>query len=169
MSGLFLPRRTSRLLPLLMAAACVAGVGAALVSQHVFDMRPCPWCVLQRLIFLTIAMLCIATSFAPWRRVRLALNAATLLLSVLGITAAVYQHEVAAKMFSCNLTFADKVLSALGLETLWPAMFQVTATCAEAAVTLLGVPFEFWSLTLFSMLGLGAATLVLRSVRVEAG
>ena len=30
----------------------VAAVGAALVSQHVFDIQPCPWCVLQRLIFL---------------------------------------------------------------------------------------------------------------------
>ena len=29
-------------------------VGAALVSQHVFDMQPCPWCVLQRLIFVAI-------------------------------------------------------------------------------------------------------------------
>ena len=33
------------------AVVCVAALGAALVSQHVYDMQPCPWCVLQRLIF----------------------------------------------------------------------------------------------------------------------
>ena len=31
-------------------------LGAALVSQHVFDMQPCPWCVLQRLIFVALAL-----------------------------------------------------------------------------------------------------------------
>jgi disulfide bond formation protein DsbB len=158
------PRR----LPLMMAAACILAVAAALVMQHVFDYRPCPWCILQRLIFLTIALLCILASLSPWRRLRIGLNALTLLLTVLGISAAVYQHEVAAKMFSCNLTFADKFLSVLGIEALWPALFQVTATCAEAAVSLLGVPFEFWSLTLFALLALGASVLMLRSIRVSA-
>jgi protein dithiol:quinone oxidoreductase len=159
------PRR----LPLLMAAACVLAVGTAVVLQQVFDYRPCPWCILQRMIFLTIALLCIATALSPWRRLRIGLNAITLALAVLGISAAVYQHEVAAKMFSCNLTFADKVISALGVESVWPALFQVTATCAEAAVKLFGVPFEFWSLTLFALIALAAAALALRSVRVEGG
>ena len=34
--------------------ALVGAIGAALVSQHVYGMEPCPWCVLQRLIFLAI-------------------------------------------------------------------------------------------------------------------
>ena len=164
----FMTRRPSRRVPLVMAAACLLAVGAAFVMQHVFDYRPCPWCVLQRLIFMLIALLCFTTAFVPFRRVRIGLNAVTLLLAIGGIIAAVYQHEVASKLFSCNLTFADTIISALGVETLWPAMFQVTATCAEAAVSLLGVPFEYWSLMLFALLALGAASLLLRSVRVDA-
>jgi protein dithiol:quinone oxidoreductase len=158
------PRR----LPLLMAGACVLAVAAAVALQHVFDYRPCPWCILQRMIFLAIALVCIGTALAPWRRVRIGLNVATLLLAVLGISAAVYQHEVAAKMYSCNLTLADTVLGALGVESLWPALFQVTATCAEASVKLLGVPFEFWSLALFALLAMAASALMLRAVRVQA-
>ena len=164
----FLSQRPSRRVPLAMAVLCVLAVAAALVSQHVFDMRPCPWCILQRLIFLTIALLCVVAAFVPARRVRIGLHALTLLAAVSGIVAAVYQHEVASKMFSCNLTFADTVINTLGLESLWPAMFQVTATCAEAAVSLLGVPFEFWSLALFALLALAAAALLLRSVRVRS-
>ena len=38
------------------AFASLAALGAALVSQHVFGMDPCPWCVLQRLIFAVIAI-----------------------------------------------------------------------------------------------------------------
>ena len=33
------------------AIAAFAAVAAALVSQHAFGMEPCPWCVLQRLVF----------------------------------------------------------------------------------------------------------------------
>ncbi len=158
--------KPSRRTPLLMAAACVLAIGAALVAQHGFDMRPCPWCILQRLLFLVIAGLCLLTALLPWRRLRIGLNAATLLVAGAGILAAVYQHEVASKMFSCNLTFADTVLGALGVEALWPAMFQVTGSCAEAAVSVLGLPFEYWSLALFALLGLTAAGLLLRSIRV---
>lgn len=156
----------SRRTPLLMAGVCLLAIGAALVAQHGFDMRPCPWCILQRLLFLVIAVLCVLTALLPWRRARIALNAATLLVAAAGILAAVYQHEVASKMFSCNLTFADKAITALGLESLWPAMFQVTGTCAEAAVSVFGVPFEYLSLALFALLGLTAAGLLLRSIRV---
>lgn len=169
MNSALIARKPSRRVPLLMAAACVAALGVALFSQYRLGMRPCPWCVLQRLLFIAIALLCVATAFAPTRRVRIGLNSATLLLAGCGILAAVYQHEVASKSFSCNLTFADKVVSALGLETLWPWMFQITATCAESAVSLLGLPFEFWSLGLFALLAAGAAGLVLRAVRVDAG
>ena len=38
------------------ALAALAAVGAALVTQHGFGMLPCPWCVLQRMIFVVIAL-----------------------------------------------------------------------------------------------------------------
>ena len=41
------------------ALVSVAAVGVALVSQHVFGMEPCPWCILQRVIFLAIALVCL--------------------------------------------------------------------------------------------------------------
>ncbi|MFN6995657.1 MAG: disulfide bond formation protein B, partial [Aquincola tertiaricarbonis] len=42
----------------MIALVSLAAVAAALVSQHVFDMQPCPWCVLQRAIFVAIAIAC---------------------------------------------------------------------------------------------------------------
>lgn len=151
-----------------MAAACALAVAAALFAQHGLGMRPCPWCILQRLLFILIALVALGTAFAPARRLRIGLNIATLLLASAGVIAAVYQHEVAAKSFSCDLTLADKLVSALRIESLWPWMFQVTATCAESATSLLGVPFEFWSLALFALLAIVSAGLVLRAIRVEA-
>ena len=139
--------------------ACLAALAAAVVAQQAFGMRPCPWCILQRLIYLLIALAAF-TAAASGRTLRVGLAGLIVALGAAGATAAVYQHVVAAKQYSCTLTFADTVITALGLETLWPALFQVTATCADAAASVLGVPFEYWSLALFVLVA-AAATRVL--------
>jgi disulfide bond formation protein DsbB len=144
------------------AAACVVAVGIALVAQHRFDMQPCPWCILQRLIYLAIALVAIIAAWAAPRRARRGLGALVFVLAACGAAAAVWQHVVAAQQFSCNLTLADRVITVLRLETLVPPLFQVTASCAEAAASLLGVPFELWSLLLFASLGLAAFALARR-------
>jgi protein dithiol:quinone oxidoreductase len=135
--------------PLLVAAAVLsfAAVGLALVSQHAFDMQPCPWCVLQRLIFVVIGVVCLVALAAPR-----AGGAVVLLLCVCGIAAALWQHFVAASSDSCDLTLAERIVSALGLDGLAPEVFQARASCAEAAVSMLGVPYEFYSLALFVVL-----------------
>ena len=145
------------------AAACVAAVALALVAQHGFGMQPCPWCILQRLIYLLIALLCGVAAVLRSGMFKIAAVALALALAVSGAAAAVFQHVVAAKSFSCNLTFADTIITALGLEALLPALFKVTATCADAAVSVLGVPFEYWSLGLFVVVALVLAGWLLRT------
>ena len=133
----------------------LAAVGAALVSQHVFGMQPCPWCVLQRVIFLAIAIAC-GLGLA-WRSTsgRAVAGGLGLLLALSGIAAALWQHFHAAASASCNLTLADKIVSGwLGLDSLWPDVFSARASCADAAVNLLGVPYDFWSLALFASVAL---------------
>jgi len=149
---------------LAMAALCIAGVAAALVGQYGFDMRPCPWCILQRVIFVVIVLLCLLAAAAPAPGAHRGAAAATIVLSLLGIAAALYQHFVAAKSSSCNLTLADKIVSALGLDALLPSLFEVTGSCADAAVSVLGVPFEFWSLLLFALLVTASAQVMRRRI-----
>ena len=138
------------------ALVCLGAVGIALVSQHVYDMQPCPWCALQRLIFAAIAL--VALLGLAWRSAagRRTVALLMLLLCGTGIAAALWQHFVAAASSSCNLTLADKVLSATMLDTLLPEVFQPRASCADAAVDLLGVPYEFWSLGLYMVLVVAA-------------
>ena len=63
---------------------------------------------------------------------------------------------------SCNLTLADRIVSGLRLDALLPDVFQATATCADAAVDLVGVPYEFWSLALFVIVETVALWLLVR-------
>jgi len=128
------------------AALSIGAVCAALFTQYVWDMQPCPWCILQRLLFVVIALLALAGAFLPGRIVFAGLTA---LAAFGGIAAAVYQHFVAAKSTSCNLTLADRIVSATGLDRALPLVFEVKASCADAAVNLAGMPYEFWSLALF--------------------
>lgn len=139
-----------------MAVLSIAAVGAALVSQHVYGMEPCPWCILQRVIFLAIALVCVVGFVST----RIA-GGLALLLSLCGIGAALWQHFKAAASSSCALTVADQIVMAMKLDSLWPDVFLARASCADAAVNLVGVPYEFWSLALFVVLGL-AAVLVIR-------
>jgi len=154
---------------LLIAVLCLAAVGIALVSQYLFDMPPCAWCVMQRLIYLTIAALAILgallgalfSKLPPERIGRIAL-AACLLLAVAGAVAAGYQHNVAAQSFSCDMTFADRFMTASGLEALLPAVFGIYASCMDAAVTVLGVEYAVWSLGVFAVIAVIALAGILR-------
>lgn len=128
----------------------IAAVGAALVSQHVYGMQPCPWCVLQRVIFLAIAIAC-AIGFV-WRAAagRWFAGSLGLVLALCGVAAALWQHFRAAASASCNLTLADKIVSGtLHLDSLLPDVFSPRGSCADAAVNLFGVPYDFWGLALF--------------------
>jgi protein dithiol:quinone oxidoreductase len=137
----------------------LAVVGIAVFAQRQWGMQPCPWCILQRLIFIGIGVLSLLAASLPSSANSLKplagrlLAALVALLAFCGAAAALYQNRVAAKSASCDMTLADRIISSLGVDARWPDVFEVRASCADAAVSLLGVPFELWSLTLFLLLG----------------
>lgn len=146
-----LPRWTSRQWLLAVAVLCAASIGLALLAQYRFGMEPCPYCILQRLLYAAIGVLALIGAVLPGM-LRKLLAVVGLLLSACAAAAAVYQHFVAAKSASCALTFADKIITALRIDEFAPSLFAVRASCADAAVSVFGVPFEFWSLLLALLL-----------------
>jgi disulfide bond formation protein DsbB len=149
---------------LAMAALCVAGVGIALLTQHVFDMQPCAWCVLQRLVFLCVALA--ALLGMPWNTALGQRCSALVMLafSLSGIAAALWHYFVAASSSSCNRSLAERIVVGLGLDGALPEVFEARASCADATAKLLGVAYPLWSLALFVILALGAARIVLRPI-----
>ena len=150
-----------------MAGASLAAVAVALVTQHGLDMQPCPWCVLQRLIFVLIALLALAGLAARSTAAQRGVAFGLLLLCSAGIATVLWQHFVAAASNSCALTLADRIMSASGLPALLPGVFEARATCADGAVKLFGVAYEFWGLALFIAIEAAALWLLLRA-RVSA-
>jgi disulfide bond formation protein DsbB len=83
----------------------------------------------------------------------------------MGIAAAAWQHFVAAKSDSCDLTLAYKIVSMdLHLDRFLPSVFEPRTTCAGAAVNLLGIPYDFWSLGLFAVLAFAAVQYMRRAI-----
>lgn len=188
-------RRARLLEPLWSALLALAAVGAALVSQHHFDMQPCPWCVLQRLLFVMVALVALIELAALVLRSRNPLQdaldgqrrgvgvkrhpQASVALPMLaglrswvaacGLAAALWQHVVAASSASCNLTLADRLMAFTGLDGLLPEIFQPRASCLEAKAWLLGVPYELWSGVLFAALAVMALWSLKTTMRSPSG
>jgi len=159
-------RLSARSLAAALFLLALAAVGAALFTQYAWDMQPCPWCVLQRVVFLAIALaalpaLLFGAAWARWLS-----GGLVVLLALGGAAAALWQHFVAASSTSCALTWADRWIRNAGLDELLPQVFAAYASCAESKVNLFGVPYEFYSLALFIVLGSGA--LLLLSARARA-
>jgi disulfide bond formation protein DsbB len=173
MSATALLQRHARVVLVLIALACLASVGGALYAQHIWGMEPCPWCILQRVLYLAIALVALLAAAMPvgsTGRLSAALSALLVTaLALAGAAAALYQNLVAAKLPSCDMTLADRIVSGLGLDAWQPEVFEVRSSCADAAVSLLGVPFELWSCALFTLVAVLAAWLVRAAVAPDLG
>jgi disulfide bond formation protein DsbB len=144
----------------------LAAVGVALYTQYRLDMQPCPWCVLQRAICVAIALVALPGLLLRLPLLRKTSAGLALLLSVCGVAAALWQHFVAASSTSCVQTLADRIVQGSGLAERWPEVFAAYASCADAAVKVFGLSYEFYSLALFVLLAvLMAAPLLARTRR----
>ena len=138
---------------------CLVPVGLALFSQHMLGHEPCPWCILQRVVFVAMALVALVGLVATQLRQPFAQRLALIALMALagcGMAAALWQHFVAAASQSCNLTLADKIIHGLLLDTYLPEVFEPRASCADAIFYFLGVPYEIWSLGLYALMAVGS-------------
>jgi len=136
---------------------CLLGVCLALLSQHVFDMQPCAWCVFQRLIYLVLAVVAALAASIQGLIARLVYAMLGLSLTIAGILAAWFQAQVASQSFSCAQSLADLLMTQTGLETAMPALFGIYASCMDARVKVFGLEYAYWSLMLFALLSLMVA------------
>jgi protein dithiol:quinone oxidoreductase len=129
---------------LIFSGVCFAAVGFALVSQHFWDMQPCPWCIAQRIVLLIAGVLALMGAIFS-QRARILMFVAALPLAG-GVVMAAYQHWVAKYQSSCSFSKAETFIRWTQIDQLAPWLFEITATCADAAnATLAGVPYELAS------------------------
>ncbi len=144
----------------------LGAVGLAAIAQYVFDMQPCPWCVLQRFIYIVVGVLALLAAALPTLLRRLFIGLA-FLASLSGIASALWQQLHAINEASCDLSLAERIVSALQLDRYVPQLFVAYASCGDAAVSVLGIPFAIWSCILYVILALVLAWSLRVSLRTR--
>ncbi len=135
------------------AFICLAALGVALYLQHFKDMLPCPRCVIQRYIFLGIALACLlglAFGKAKW-------GAYLALVGVLGGIAAAGKHLyiLAHPGLSCGIDPMETWLNKIATAQYLPFLFRADGLCEDATAPFFGLSIPQWSMACYVLLGIG--------------
>lgn len=154
---------SSRNALLLIGALSIALVGAALYLQHAKYMLPCPLCVIQRYLYLGVAIFSLAGAFAN----KIKAFAALALLCALGGLGVVAKHlyVLAHPGFSCGIDPMETMLNKIPTATMLPWLFRADGLCEAAQDTVLGLNVPQWSAVWFAILTLSLVWVLLRRAR----
>lgn len=148
---------------ILVSILCFTSISAALISQHVFDMKPCSWCIVQRLIFFVIGIVSFVGYYVRSDVLSRIIAIIISILSIFGILAAYMQKVSYSESLSCMTTPADTIISSTGFDSSIPWLFSVYSSCADDPVFLFGVEYFVWSLSLFIILAVIAISAAIRN------
>lgn len=118
-------------------------IGLALFHQHIMGMDPCAWCVLQRLLFISIFIVSLAGIFL--KLCVKTINLIAIVISIVGATAATYQTIWASQSESCGISLAEKIISFTKLNEMIPNVFEAYALCSQSNINLIGIPYSVWA------------------------
>jgi disulfide bond formation protein DsbB len=152
----------------LFAATGLAAVGlvaGGLILAHTMNLAACPLCILQRMLYLLLALEAIAAwklagSVLPRRAAALAMLVTTLT----GVWIAAYQTWLQrwAKGVNCTADqpWWEAFVNWAGSQ--WPLMFEASGLCSEAGWKFLGLSIAEWSLVAFTSMTIAMLIALLR-------
>ncbi|NEX61270.1 disulfide bond formation protein B [Noviherbaspirillum galbum] len=150
--------------PLLVAIGIVALglVGFALYLQHVKDMAPCPWCVIQRYCFVGLAIVCFVLAALPKGGGR----AGTFLAALIALggagSAGWHVWIKAHPSVSCGIDPMETALNKIPPAELLPFLFKADGFCTTPYPPVIGLDIPVWSLIWFAFFALALLWLSFR-------
>ena len=142
--------------PVLVAVGVIALglVGFALYLQHVKGEMPCPLCVIQRYLFVLLALVCFLFAVLPRGTVRFGsvIGALTALggAGVAGWHVWVKAHPTV----SCGIDPLETALNRYPTAELLPFLFKAEGLCSAEYPPILGLSTPHWSLIRFAAFAL---------------
>lgn len=161
---------SARSLFALMCLISAVLLGYGYYLQYVAGIEPCPLCIMQRLAFFAVLIICLAAAVhAPAKRgIRIY---AGLSLLTTGIGAAIagrqvwLQHLPPDQVPQCGPGL-EYMLEVFPLFEALRMILTGSGECAEVDWTFLGLSIAQWSLGWFIVLGLGSLYLLARAARL---
>lgn len=142
---------SDRFLLFLLSLVCFTLVLGAVAIQELMGQYPCPLCIIQRYIFLVIALVALVGSVISNRSANRVAGWASLILAGSGLAVAarlvyVQSHPGA----SCGIDRMQLLTDASPLAEWWPTVFQATGMCGDVLEPLLGLSMAQWGLVAFT-------------------
>ncbi|HEX6733539.1 MAG TPA: disulfide bond formation protein B [Azonexus sp.] len=134
-----------------LALGCFGLVAFGLALQGAYRLAPCPLCIFQRLLYLSIGALALAGFLLPTARPLWL--AATSALALFGAGVAIYQTwmqqfpELAPECSFTDPNLIERLVDWLGMQM--PSLFLATGFCTSIDWTLLGLSMANWSVLIF--------------------
>ena len=154
--------KTSRPLFLAVGIIPLALIAYALYLQHVQDMQPCPLCVIQRYVFLAVALIGFIFAALPRGATRAGAGLGALAaLSGAGV-AGWHLWVKAHPTISCGIDPLETSLNRIPTAELMPFLFKADGLCATEYAPILGLSIPQWSLIWFVILALILLRVALR-------
>ena len=135
---------------------CLALLGYSLTLQHLDGLDPCPWCVVQRLGFIAVALVALAAALHRPGSVGTAIYSVFGgLVAAGGVAAASYHMYIQsdpARAMACAGSPVERFLDASRLGNIFPPLLQYDGLCTPKPWKFLTLSIPEWSLGWFVIL-----------------
>ncbi len=145
-------------------AACFGLVALALVIQTQYKLEPCPLCISQRIVFMSLGVLFLIAAFIPPASVFKKVFAALQVLTAMGGAGVAIRHwylqaNKESMIADCGVGF-DYMFENFPLEKAFKLLFRGTGDCAAIDWTFLGLTLPQLGLISFVLFGAYAVYLL---------
>lgn len=144
--------RCSRIFTLVFLA-CIAILGFALYLQHVERLYPCPWCIVQRLLFIAVGLISLVAALhraGPLvATVYAMLGAATAVGGAVAAGYHIYLQADDTRAKACAGSVVERFLDTTDVGSWIPPLLQYDGPCTLAPWSFLGLSIPEWSLVCF--------------------
>ncbi|NRR32218.1 disulfide bond formation protein B [Oxalobacteraceae bacterium] len=155
----------SRPLFLSIAAGCFGALAVALYMQHGLDMAPCPYCIIQRYLFLAVAFSCLIGAASKKHKVGASLGLASALAGM-GV-AGKHLYILAHPGLSCGIDPVETALNKIPTAVWLPSVFNAYGQCEDATAPVLGLSIPQWSFLGFTVCAIALLVILMRRQRTS--
>jgi protein dithiol:quinone oxidoreductase len=148
----------------LVSAACFAIIAAGIVLQQVYNLEPCPMCIVQRYAFILTGI--VAGVGAAFKGRAAHIGTALLMLVTAGFGAFVAARQswlqwYPPEVVSCGRDFYG-MIETFPLKRAIPMIFRGSGDCTKVDWSFLGLSFANWAFVWFSAFIVVALVLIAR-------